>query len=207
MKIKKLPPSLMTALFAANGSKVSVVGSVEAELSLRIGDEEKSTDCTLLVVQDLALPMIIGSDVCSLFQIGVFCPDELVFRDSPRVTLNAIINNQYNKTEMKLAKSQKGPDNGQRQRGAVKLTEAVIVPPHAKICAPATLDGLQCDQEVEIGPFNNGTHNVIIAKSICRTVQGRGIVNIMNPTNRKFKLDNKIRIATWEKYEGSRSMV
>lgn len=198
LKIRKLTENHAPALYAANGSEVIVKGSTTVEISVRIGKEEKVADCAVLIVNELATPMIIGSDICALFRIGVFCPDELVFRDSPRVTLNAVIEQQYPAKDNEIESRHKDGNPATKKQGSVRLTETTIVPPHSKMCAPALVEGINGDQEVLVSPFNGGINCFMVARSLCRVRKGLGVVEILNPTNKKIKLETKKRIAKWK---------
>ena len=176
LEIGKIKRKTFADLFAANGSAVNVQGSAEVELSIRIGQEEKITKCEMLVVKDLATALIIGSDICSLFQIGVFCPNELVFRDSPKVTLNAVIQQQYDEGQVKKQGEGMKCKELTRLRGAVRLLDQATIPAHAKVCVPASVENVSGAFEVIVTPFNNGDHSILVGRTICKPVDGKAMI-------------------------------
>lgn len=167
-------------LYAANGSEVRVFGKVKVEISIKIDNEERVANCTMLIIGESTVPALIGSDICALFQLGVFCPDRLVFADKIGM-INAVVNRPI-LSERK------------QERGGVLTKTRIITPKLSKIFIPANFKGrIENKQDVTVSAYNNGHTDFTICRSICSVIDNESGIKLVNLTKKPVVIDKNQR--------------
>lgn len=195
-------------LRAANGTSIPIDGKIYLDVELQIDSTIKRANCGIWVARCLQTPMIMGSDLCALFKLGIFCPDKVIFSDVAKKLVGAISLALDGKRNAAI----QGPDQSlvpaivtKHDKGGVYPVRTTYIPAGSVAMIPVSLSDYSGDDDVLITPWNVN-HEYRIAASLHVPRDNQTMVRILNGCTKKIMLTKTDRIATWERLSREKEM-